>query len=126
MSNRFTRLNLPPITEQHSPDIETLRVQMDGLVPEPFLASFASLRVFNLVHTNSPVTVMVPAGDEHASRSGKLLTMNDEYFAIVSDGLPYLFLPDQIESVATIEYADGSKATVITLAEAPVLVPDVT
>ena len=98
-----------------------------GGIPPQFTVTPAAATAYKLAGSDSPVTVLTPADADgtYDPRHGQLITLGDEYFALLVGEMPYLFLPDQVAQVGMTVDANGNgHRAVITLTENPVAVPD--
>jgi len=93
-------------------------------IPAQFAVTPAATAVYDLARNGETVRLQVPKllGDtlnDIKERSGRLITLGDEYFAVLVGEMPCLFLPDQVGDVQLSINADGSHTAVITLLETP-------
>lgn len=94
-------------------------------IPAQFTVTPAAVTAYGLAGSDTPVTVAVPASDGYETRTGRLITLNGEYFAIVTGEMPYVFLPDQVAAVTmNVDANNKDNQAVITLIENPVPAPD--
>ncbi len=93
-------------------------------MPAQFTVTPAAGAAYNLACNREVVRVVTPADNGSEVRTGHLITLNNEFFAVLVGEQPYVFLPDQIAKVEMQVAANDTTHATVVLAENPVVVPE--
>jgi len=93
-------------------------------IPPQFTVTPAAGIAYDLACHREVVSVVTPTDNGDEVRAGQLITLNDEFFAVLVGEQPYAFLPEQIARIEMQVAANDTTQATVVLAENPVVVPE--